>query len=67
VQRFDEVVTDPALKLREVESFLTQASLDERFVGRFHILQASGSTAQHGIVPYSHDERFHTIAAALRS
>ncbi|MGH8502161.1 MAG: phenylacetate--CoA ligase family protein [Gammaproteobacteria bacterium] len=67
MQRFDEAVIDPALELRKMEPFLTQASPDDRFLDRFHILQTSGSTGQRGFIVYSHHEWIHTIAAALRS
>lgn len=67
MQRFDEAVTDPALKLREIEPFLMQASPDDRFLDRFHMLQTSGSTGQRGVIVYSHREWIHAIAAALRS
>ena len=56
MQRFDEVVTDSALKLQKIERFLAQAAPDERFLNRFHILQTSGSTGQRGVSVYSHDE-----------
>jgi phenylacetate-coenzyme A ligase PaaK-like adenylate-forming protein len=67
MERFDEAVTDPALKLRDIESFLARASPDDRFRDRFHILQTSGSTGQRGLIVYAHEEWLHTIAAALRS
>jgi phenylacetate-CoA ligase len=67
MERFDEAVTDPALKLQDIQLFLPKASPDDRFQGRFHILQTSGSTGHRGLIVYAHDEWVHTIAAALRS
>jgi hypothetical protein len=50
LERFDQAVTDRALKRERLESFLATASPDDRFGGRFHVLQTSGSTGQRGLV-----------------
>ncbi len=67
MERFDEAVTDAELRLRDIESFLAQASPEERFLSRFHVLQTSGSTGRRAVIVYSQEEWIHTIAAALCS
>ena len=46
---FDEVVTDRAVRLTEVETFLKGPHNLERFLGRFWVSATSGSTGQRGI------------------
>ncbi len=67
MERFDEAVTDPALRLADIEAFLRTASADDTFRGRFQVLLTSGSTGRRGIIVYSHEEWIATLAASLRS
>jgi phenylacetate-CoA ligase len=64
--RFDEAVTDPALRLADLEAFLRTASADDVFRGRFHVLLTSGSTGRRGIIVYGREEWIATLAASLR-
>ena len=67
MERFDEAVTDPALRLADIETFLRTASADDTFRGRFQVLLTSGSTGRRGIIVYSHEEWIATLATSLRS
>lgn len=67
MERFDEAVTDPALRLADLEAFLRTASADDTFRGRFQVLLTSGSTGRRGIIVYSHEEWVTTLATSLRS
>ncbi len=64
--RFDEAVTDPALRLADLEAFLRTASADDVFRGRFHVMLTSGSTGRRGIIVYGREEWIATLAASLR-
>lgn len=66
MERFDEAVTDPALRLDELDAFLRIASADDTYQGRFHVLLTSGSTGRRGIVVYGHEEWIATLAASMR-
>ena len=67
MERFDEALTDPALRLADLDAFLRTASADDTFKGRFHVLLTSGSTGRRGIVVYSRAEWIATLAVSLRS
>src|SRR5918997_742864 len=56
MDRFDEAVTDPALRLADLEAFLRGASADDLFRGRFRVLLTSGSTGRSGIIVYDRGE-----------
>ena len=48
--RFDDWVTDPTIKLREVETFLDDRSnIGKRYRGRYTLWKSSGSTGEPGI------------------
>jgi phenylacetate-CoA ligase len=66
MDRFDEAVTDPALRLADLEVFLRTASADATFRGRFRVLLTSGSTGRRGVIVYGHEEWIATLAASLR-
>ena len=48
MQNFDEVVTDRAIRLREVEQHFAGTGGTGRFRGRYTISASSGSTGQRG-------------------
>jgi phenylacetate-coenzyme A ligase PaaK-like adenylate-forming protein len=64
--RFDEAVTDPALRLADLEAFLRAAGPDDLFRGRFRALLTSGSTGRRGVIVYDREEWVVTLAASLR-
>ena len=49
MEHFDEVVTDPAVTLADVEAHLAALKGNERFRGRYWVAATSGTTGQHGI------------------
>jgi phenylacetate-CoA ligase len=66
MERFDESVTDPALRLADLEAFLRGAPPDGLFRGRFQVLLTSGTTGQRGILVYDRAEWLARIAASFR-
>ena len=49
MERFDELVTDSAIRLAEVERYLEGASPTDRFLGRYRVAATGGTTGQRGI------------------
>lgn len=66
MERFDESVTDPALRLADLETYLRAAPEDGLFRGRFQVLLTSGTTGQRGILVYDRAEWLARIAASFR-
>src|SRR5262249_34301915 len=46
---FDQLATDPSIRLNEVESFLANMTGDEKFLGRYVVTSTSGTTGRRGI------------------
>ncbi|GIW07442.1 MAG: coenzyme F390 synthetase [Dehalococcoidia bacterium] len=49
MEHFDELVTDRAIRLRDVEAHLATLQGDERFLGRYWLSATSGSTGRRGL------------------
>ena len=49
MEHFDELVTDRAVRRREVEAHLATLRDDERFLGRYWVSATSGSTGRPGV------------------
>ncbi|HEX6014432.1 MAG TPA: AMP-binding protein [Geminicoccaceae bacterium] len=60
-------MTDPALRLADLEAFLRAASADDIFRGSFQVLTTSGSTGRRGLFVYDRSEWVAILAAALRN
>ena len=67
MEHFDDAVTDPALRLADLDAFLRTATADDLYQGQFRVLLTSGSTGRRGIIVYNRHEWIATLAAALRS
>lgn len=64
MQHFDDWVTDPDVTLEELRAFVDdQATIHQRFHGRYVVFQSSGSTGERGI--YLVDRRDRAVHAAL--
>jgi putative adenylate-forming enzyme len=66
MERFDEWVTDPRLRLREIESHLAQARGDEPYLHEYRCLPTGGTTGQKGIFVYDRQEWRQVLAVILR-
>lgn len=66
MDHFDELVTDPAVKLGAVEAHLAQLKGDERFLNRYWVCATSGSTGRRGIFLYNQDEWTTVLASYAR-
>jgi phenylacetate-CoA ligase len=66
MEAFDTFVTDPAIRLKAVESHLETLKQDERFLGRYWVNATSGSTGRRGIFLYDLEEWTTIIASYAR-
>ena len=65
MDNFDRVVTDPQLKLSEVEDHLTHLKRDEYYLSKYRVLSTGGSSGLTGIFVYSRKESgYHTCRHA---
>ena len=49
MERFDELVTDPEVRLGEVERYLDRASATDVFRGRYRVAATGGTTGRRGV------------------
>jgi putative adenylate-forming enzyme len=66
MQNFDEVVTDPAVRRRDVEAFLASDPGERRFLDRYVVLATSGSTGLRGIFLFDSAEWIAALANISR-
>lgn len=68
VEHFDELVTDPTVRLSDVEAHLaTLSGGDELFNGRYRVASTSGSTGRRGLFLWDPDEWATVLASYSRS
>src|SRR5215212_3197863 len=68
MERFDELVTDPTVRLADVEAHLaTLSSGDELFNGRYRVGSTSGSTGRRGLFLWDPGEWATILASYNRS
>jgi phenylacetate-coenzyme A ligase PaaK-like adenylate-forming protein len=65
MDQFDRIVTDPALRLADLEAFLAGAAPGEAYRGWYRVFATSGSTGVPGLFVYGQDEFAHWIAVGL--
>lgn len=66
MENFDHVVTDGALRLAEIETYLRQGTGQELFRGRYVVLATSGSTGRRGVFLFNEAEWIHALAFIAR-
>jgi phenylacetate-CoA ligase len=67
MDHFDELVTDPAIRLEEVKARLANLSGDERFLGRYRVIATSGSSGHPGIFLFNRAEWTTVLASFARA
>ena len=67
MEHFDELVTDPAVSLADVEAHLAALKGNERFRGRYWVAATSGTTGRRGIFLWDLDEWVDVLASYNRS
>lgn len=48
LDHFDEIVTDPKIKLKEVTKFVEEGRPEKLYLNKYHVLKTSGSSGQAG-------------------
>jgi phenylacetate-CoA ligase len=65
MEEFDRVVTDPSLRLAELQAFLGEAQPGESYRGDYRVFATSGATGQPGLFVYSLPEFAEWISIGL--
>jgi len=63
MQSFDEIATDPNVRLERVRAFAATMSVSDLFDGRYHVVASSGTTGERALFVFSTDE-WRTLAMA---
>jgi phenylacetate-CoA ligase len=66
MEHFDELVTDPAVRLAEVEAHLATLEGNERLCGRYWVAATSGTTGRRGVFLWNLDEWVTVLASYNR-
>lgn len=67
MDNFDEIATDPVVRLADLQAHLDKLHGDERFAGRFWVSATSGSSGRKSIIPSDAHEWAMTIASYARA
>jgi phenylacetate-coenzyme A ligase PaaK-like adenylate-forming protein len=67
VEQFDRIVTDPRLRLSQLEAHLAGPHAAEPYLGRYRAFSTSGTTGLRGIIVFTTHEFGVWIAASLRA
>jgi phenylacetate-CoA ligase len=67
MENFDRVVTDPRLKLANVEGHITQLCRDEYYLDTYRALSTGGSSGLNGVIIYGREEWVTLLAAMQRT
>jgi phenylacetate-CoA ligase len=67
LEHFDELITDPTLRLDELEAYLAGLVGDERFAGRYWVASTSGSSGRKSIIPSDAHEWAMILASYARA
>jgi putative adenylate-forming enzyme len=66
MEHFDELVTDPAVRLADADAFVRSDPGDALFRGRYVALSTSGSTGRRGVFLFDPDEWLTALAMITR-
>lgn len=67
MEHFDELVTDPDVRLDEVRAFVSDGGDGQRFLDRYWVSATSGSTGQPGLFLFDGDEWLSVLASFARA
>lgn len=67
MENFDSLVTDDAIKLKDVQAYVAQNHPEERFRGRFWVTATSGSSGHPGIFLFNQAEWIYVMASFARA
>jgi len=66
MENFDRFVTDPRLKLKELQTHIAQLTRDEYYLGEYRVLTTSGSSGMKGVFVFNRKEWSTTLASTFR-
>ena len=66
MDRFDEIVTQPHLRLGDVEKYLSSETATEPLFGRYRVVASGGTTGERAVIVYDQRAWEHVIANVLR-
>jgi len=67
LQHFDQLTTDPTLRLDDLEAYMAGLAGDERFAGRYWVSSTSGSSGRKAIIPSDAHEWAMILASYARA
>jgi putative adenylate-forming enzyme len=67
MDNFDELATDPAIRLADIQAYLDTLDGDDRFAGRYWVSATSGSSGRKSIIPSDDHEWAMVIASYGRA
>jgi phenylacetate-CoA ligase len=67
VERFDDIVTDPRLRLAGIEAHLAGPDAEKPYLGRYRAFSTSGTSGMRGLIVFDRDDMAAGIAASLRA
>jgi phenylacetate-CoA ligase len=67
VERFDDIATDPRLRLADVEAHLAGPDAAEPFLGAYRVFSTSGTTGLRGLMIFDLDDMAMGSAVSLRA
>jgi len=66
MEHFDEIVTDPRLRLSRLQEYMAHVSRDEYYLGEYRVLTTAGSSGQKTVVVFNRKEWSIQEAASMR-
>lgn len=66
MDNFDRLVTDPRLKLKELQEHISKLTRDEYFLGEYRVITTSGSSGLKGVFVSNRKEWSTALAGVLR-
>jgi putative adenylate-forming enzyme len=66
MENFDRFVTDPRLKLKELQVHISQLARDEYYLGEYRVLTTAGSSGMKGVFVFNRKEWSTTLASTFR-
>jgi phenylacetate-CoA ligase len=67
MEHFDELLTDRAIRLEEVKTYLTKLAGDERYLGKYWVNATSGSSGHLGLFLFNRAEWTTVLASFARA
>jgi putative adenylate-forming enzyme len=67
MENYDQVVTDPRLKLKDLQAFIPHVKTGQSYLNKYRVFTTSGSTGLRGVFVFSRDEYVKAISTGMRA